>query len=70
MATFLEAEAAGDWHEIEKEFAERIEKRAGAVKSAGLGLPPARPGEKEGVYNARAARPVRDIRSGCVGGPK
>lgn len=48
--------SGGDWHEIEKGFAERIDRRVAKIASAGLRLPPAKQNEKEGAYNARVVR--------------
>lgn len=47
--------SGGDWYEIEKGFAQKIEKRVAKITSAGLRLPAAGRNENEGDYNARVA---------------
>jgi len=47
--------SGGDWYEIEKGFAQKIERRVAKIKSAGLRLPAAGRDEKESEYNARVS---------------
>lgn len=48
--------SGGDWFEIERGFAQRVENRLSRIQSAKLKLPAARADETERAYNARVAR--------------
>lgn len=47
--------SGGNWYEIDTDFAALVESRVRRIRSGGLRLPEARPGEKEEQYNRRAS---------------